>query len=80
MTAPTSFLDGLRDLVKPPRCLGGDVFHKHLTAEEVAEFENVARTDGANLAELRRYFIEHTGGDVSKDAFNRHMRKDCRCE
>lgn len=80
MTAPTSFLEGLRHLAKPRRCLAGELFHEHLTQEEITEFENVARTDGVNLSELRRYFTSQTGATVGKDTFSRHMREECACE
>ena len=80
MTAPTSFLDGLRELNKPRRCRAGELFDKHLTSEEKAEFEAVARTEGANYAVLRRYFVDQTGDPMNKDTFSRHMREECSCE
>ena len=84
MTAPTSFLDGLRDFTKPARCKAGEAFDKHLTAEEVTEFVNVGKSAVAGesnltLAALRRFFNEHTGEQVGKDVFSRHMRGECHC-
>lgn len=80
MTAPTSFLEGLQALNKPFRCKAGAAFDKHLTAEEVTEFEMAGRAPLANLAELRRYFNQYAAEQVGKDSFNRHMRQECPCE
>ena len=80
MTAPTSFLEGLQALNKPPRCKAGAAFDEHLTREEVAEFEQAGKAPAVNLAELRRYFNQYAGENVGKDAFNRHMRGECACE
>ena len=81
MTAPTTnFLEGLRELSKPPRCHTGETFDKHLTPEEITEFEAAARAGLTNLAALRRYFNQHTGEALGKDTFSRHMRGECSCE